>query len=438
MPPFGDTGQPDDLKQFTLWALSALNLQFERDGERFYTLYPPGGDRTAFNGVSRLQFTFEEHVNHRSVERIAVDSSLFRWILRQLKKLGPAANLTPLAQPVSTYEITSALLPRYTLPGGKVSMASCQIDTRPLLRLTSISQKPDGGKRVAITHHDQNGVVLPAWLVEKLTLNGTSPKVRWNSRFSDSETASWKHQAVTSIGGQDEDVIFAAMIWCNYAFGEIAFTSRGRTAVVPFSNWARLLADPDVAAPAFECIETGRKGYEVAVTSDNRFTVAAAVERCPASGASLLSSALSRCEFTGRRVNRRLLQQCPVTGAMVIATEMKTCRATGLKVNPSGLIRGCSAAAHSPAPVDHSDARLSGLLTRYPELGRYSAWRLCETITRNVFSAGRLKHLLLVVNPETSQIEHAASGNRVLGRWRTVPVDTLLSSAGIEKDTAAT
>jgi len=407
------------MRQFTLWALSALNLRTEFDGDRFYTLYPPNGDRAAFNGASRIQFTFDTEVKRNSVERIEPGSPLLRWITRQLHKLGPAVQLTPLVQPVSVHEIASALLPHYSMNGGKVHMGACQIEQRPILRLT-LAVKSGEGPPVVESHYSRSGEQLSAELVDDLQLQETSPTARWNSRFSAGDIQSWTASAVGSNGSDPPDVLHAAIIWCNYASGEIAFTARGQTAVAGFEDWARLLVKPDYQAPQFECKTTGRRSYDVELTSDNRFTVAGAVEQCPESGARLLSSGLSRCEYTGRRLNRALLQECPVTGARIDAAAMQTCAATGMKVNPACLRRGCSPAALNPAPVTHHDTRLAALLEKHPGLATYSGWRLCETITRYVFSAGRLKHLLLVVNPENNEIEHASLGNRVLGRWRTV------------------
>ncbi len=427
MPP-SDDGQSSDLQQFTLWAVSLLNLQCDFDGQRFYTLYPPGGDRSAFNGVSRLQFTFEENVNHNAVEHLTTGSPLFRWLLRQLRSRGAAPHLSPLHQPAGTTEIAAGLLPRYSLQGGRVKLGSCQIESRPILQLVSLAAQEDGERQLVTSYHDSDGRRVPPNLVQRLGLQKTSPKARWSSRFSDSEVETWKEHAIASCGGEPDDIVFASMIWCKFASGEIRFHAQGKSTTVEFADWAKLLIDPSYTTPPFVCGNCHRGGYDLVLTTDGHFTLDDAVETCPLSGARLFSTSLARCEFTGKRVSRKLLQQCPVTGSLVLKSEMKTCQATGLKVNPACLQSGCSTAASDPAPVDHQDARLSALLEKYPQLGRYSGWRLCETITRNVFVAGRLKQILLVVRPDTGDIEHAATGSRLLSRWREVPVSEVACS----------
>lgn len=132
--------QADPARRFTLWAAERLGLDVGHDGQGAFWLDVPEECREAFEGQTRVQFTFSRELYAQSkdpqLELAAPGSRVLSWLIDRVRELGNVAHATPADQPTSVYEISSRLFPAYTLENGTVRLAGCALDDHLVLRFS--------------------------------------------------------------------------------------------------------------------------------------------------------------------------------------------------------------------------------------------------------------------------------------------------------------
>ena len=205
-------------------------------------------------------------------------------------------------------------------------------------------------------------------------------------------------------------------IWCKYVEGKLRFTIAAAALDLPFSGWTRTLA-----APPFVCPHTGAATFRLAATDDGRIAAAERIETCAETGRRLLSTELVRCAVTGRRVSPELAEVCPISGRRLLRTEFVRCGSCRQRVSPQVVERNQCQACRRLKAVMKADPRMARLLHEHPTLDRWRHWRLSETSRVYVLVAtGWLKRLLVVVDKETLELRHMATGGRLSSHWTAV------------------
>ena len=212
------------------------------------------------------------------------------------------------------------------------------------------------------------------------------------------------------------EMVAAVLAWCKRAEGKLRFTIGEQLAELPFSGWARSLTPPP-----FLCPLTGTASLHIAATDDGRITVAEEIERCAESGRRVLRRELTRCSVTGKLLLSDYVITCPVTGEPVAQKSLLVCGECRETVNPKCIESGRCGACRNRREVSKDDPRMARVLGEHPPLDRWRGWKMAETANAyNLTAAGLLKRLLLIVDKQSLQLRHVATGNRLSSTWTPV------------------
>jgi hypothetical protein len=213
--------------------------------------------------------------------------------------------------------------------------------------------------------------------------------------------------------GASVDLVGCRAIWCKYVDGKLRFAVGAASIDLPFSGWTRTLSPPP-----FVCPHTGAATFRLAATDDGRIAAAERIEVCAETGHRLLSTELVRCAVTGRRVSPELAEACPISGRRLLRTEMVQCVSCRQHVSPQVIERNLCQACRRLKSVKKADPRMARLLHEHPALDRWRRWRIGETSRAYVLVAtGWLRRLLVVMDKETLELRHIATGSRFSHRW---------------------
>ena len=145
------------------------------------------------------------------------------------------------------------------------------------------------------------------------------------------------------------------------------------------------------------------------------------IEACAETGRRMLSTELVRCAMTSRRVSPELAEACPISGRRLLRHRNGPVRSCRQHVSPQVVERGQCLACRRLKAVTKADPRMARLLHEHPALDRWRRWRMSETSRVYVLVAiGWLKRLLVVVDKETLEFRHLATGSRFSPRWAEV------------------
>ena len=216
--------------------------------------------------------------------------------------------------------------------------------------------------------------------------------------------------------GAGVELVACRAIWCKYVEGKLRFTIGAASSICPFPV-GRARSRP----PPFVCPHTGAATFRLAATDDGRIAAAERIEICAETGRRLLSTELVRCAVTGRRVSPELVEACPISGRRLLRTELVQCGTCRQRVSPQMVERNQCQACRRLKAVAKADPRMARLLHEHPALDRWRRWRMSETSRVYVLVAtGWLKRLLVVVDKETLELRHMATGSRFSSRWTEV------------------
>lgn len=318
-------------------------------------------------------------------------------------------------QPGSLPELTARLFPAYRVEGGRVYLAGCQWEDRLFLRLRG--QQNGRAEEIWIDDHGQP--LLPDQ-VQQLGLREirpvTAPPPYAPAMFQ--RAIEQARERAAAVFGQEggAGVEEIAAVWCKFVEGKLRFTIGSASVDLPFSGWAR-----SVQAPPFICPRTGRAVFHIAAADDGQILDASAVGVCEVSGRRLPVDELVPCSWTGKRADKKLMGVCSLSGQPVLQAELLPCSVCQQKVSPAVLEEGVCSACRGLQPVSKADPRMARLLAEYPLLDRWRRWQLAETQSVYVLAASGLwKKLLVVVDKETLELRHLATGNRLQTHWQPV------------------
>jgi hypothetical protein len=324
-------------------------------------------------------------------------------------------HLAPDKQPASVAEIAEILFPAYTVVDGRVSLAGCALEDRLVLEfiyehngqkleiyLSSEGKETDGQPIAKQRDLKLVAVACPSERIES----------GWERLLAIGNRVAEERLPV----GASPELLECRAIWCKFVEGKLRFSIASASVDLPFSGWTRSLSPPP-----FLCPHTGATTFRIASTDDGRLAAAERIEVCAETGHRLLSTELVRCAVTGRRVSPELTDTCPVSNRRLLRTEMVRCASCNQRVSPQVLERNLCQACRRMKTVKKADPRMARLLHEHPALDRWRRWRISETSRVYVLVAlGFLKRLLVVVDKETLELRHMATGSRFSHRWSTV------------------
>ncbi len=320
----------------------------------------------------------------------------------------------PADQPLGAHQVASRLFPAYTIDGGNVHLAGCSLDDRLFVRI----EFADGEQSLQM-YVDSDGREVEPAMIESLGMDKLDKLEKPPQEFKAEVTrlllAGGRRAAERLPAVIVPEPTAMTAIWCKYAEGKLRFTIGPATADLPFSGWARTIEPPPFVCPA-----TGEETYHLAASDAGRIGAAEKIEVCEETGSRRLPDELATCAATGKRVVPELLQECPISGDLVLNGELAPCRVCGEKVSRATLRRNVCEACRNLRRVNKADPRMALLLDEHPALDGWHNWRISETATVYVLTAGRLKRLLVVLDKESLELKRLATASRFLPRWKVV------------------
>ncbi len=317
--------------------------------------------------------------------------------------------------PANVLELVGRLFPAYQVDGGRVYLAGCRWEDRPFFCF----RREQEGRAEEIWTNDHFQPLSPQQL-HQLALH-PAHRIPAPPPYAPAGVANilqqaqqWAEALFVPNGYLGETEI--AAVWCRFVEGKLRFTIGSASADLSFSGWASSLTPPP-----FLCPSTGRATFHLAATDDGRILDASAVGRCELTGRRLPVDELVRCSWTGKVVDKSLIYFCSISGQPILRTELRPCTVCQQKVSPAFLQQAVCSACRALHPVCKADPRMARILAEYPTLDRWYRWQLAET--RAVYIAvasGLWKKLLLVVDKETLELRHLATGHRLQTHWRPV------------------
>ncbi len=422
-------------QQFVLWALGALGLRATVSQDGVYVLECPepvesslAGTQHPFAFLAGQQFTFKPPALHDAaapfpVELLTWESPLVAWLLATLEGGERLVHAVAARQPLSVHELAEHLFAQYRVDGGHVHLSGCSLEDRPFLRLSYLNRSPSEGQTQLVHFFGTSeGTLLDTTLFNDLELadltawQGRPPRIGEGILRRWTELTEQRIQAQGAVEGRQ--LVAVALVWCKFAEGKLTFSIGSKSTEVSFAGWGRQLADRRVLPPPYPCPLSGRSSYHLSATDDGRITVAEAIATCSESSRRVLDNELQRCEISGRLALPEYLQVCPVSGAKVLASLMEVCTVCQQRVSPRVLTEGRCPACRHLAPVSKADPDLARVLDAYPRLDRWRTWKMSHTDTAQVLvGSSAWKRLLVVVDKETLQVLHLATGNRLTSKW---------------------
>lgn len=403
--------------RFVEWALAELEIPFQSgDGELIIDL--PERERASFDGTSRLYLATVAQSTPQQ-EPLAWDGRFGNWLREQLAKTTTAVHARPLRQPMAVNDVTATLFAAYTVEGGQVHLAGCQLTDHPFLRLTFAADSEPEVRHIFVA---PDGSSVSDELAPRLGLDELQPILRHPPRLDDgalrSLIAAGRRIAAKQSTNRDPaaatiEPLAVAVVWVRHAEGRLRFTIGAAAVDHPFSSWASLLkAEPYVGK------DSGIAAFELAATDDGRIEPATEIAVCQKSGRRVLRQELVSCGVTGLRVLPEFTEICPVSGLPTLRGEFVVCQRCRQRVSKAVLSEGVCGACRAMAKVSKDDPRLVWILGEHAGLDRWKKWQLAET--RGVYIAqasSLLKELLVVIEKESLAVRRVAQRSRLSNSW---------------------
>ncbi|PHS04976.1 MAG: hypothetical protein COA78_15880, partial [Blastopirellula sp.] len=313
----------DELSQFALWVFTELGIEVSADANGVYTAVLPQSD----DRLSEDEFVFVLQGSNAeaSIERLTPNHKLLRHAVEALRLRPELPHLAPRDQPQGIPQLTEALFALYQVTGGKVQLGGYHIEDRPVLRVTRLSIDP---KQPDCQHHYfwENNKRLSTEEIEELGLGSADPVELHLSKVQKDQTDSLKqnHSQISS-SDSEQTLSVATVLWCKHVSGKIDLCVEESCVGVPFSAWARPLANGQQTMPPYVCPYTGQQSYQIASTDDGKITVAEAIEQCEQSGKRLLKTELQTCCVSNQRVSQKLLITCASSGDFLLTEHAVSC-----------------------------------------------------------------------------------------------------------------
>jgi hypothetical protein len=417
-------------QQFLLWCLEAFGLRVVSDDSLNYRLQlpeqPPQSPKDAsLEQVVGVRFTFDPEQSGVAAgirECVTTQSPLFTWLRDRLRRSKVPLSAVAAQQPVSVHELTDKLYAPYRVDGGHASLAGCNLEDRPFLRLTYLNPQADSPNRqLKHVFADADGRLLNASLHDDLALHDLKPLPGRSRRVASSVLDEWREvtrQQSESADSHVGELLATTLVWCKYVEAKLSFTIGRQSVELMAEGWAKLFADEQLKPPPYTCPLTGKSSYHLAATDDGQITVADAIVSCDESAKRVLDSELETCAVTGQRVLATYLRNCPISAQPVLHSALERCDMCQQAVSPLTINDGRCSVCRGITPIKKDDPRMARVLGEYPKLDRWKFWRLAEGESIYAMVAASLvKRLLLIVDKSTLEVTRLASGARFSRRW---------------------
>src|SRR5688572_26579050 len=159
---------------------------------------------------------------------------------QQLQESGGVQHARPRVQPMSVADVTGSLFSAYTVEGGQVHLAGCQLTDHPFLRLSFAGE--NGSDAVQQIFVAPDGSSVSDDLVPQLGLDDLEPIAKLPPRLDDhalrSLVAAGRRIAVKQSTSRDPSATTVepsavTIVWVRHAEGRLQFTIGKRTAYLP-------------------------------------------------------------------------------------------------------------------------------------------------------------------------------------------------------------
>ena len=402
--------------RFVEWALAELDIPFQADeGDLVVSL--PATDQAAFGGQSTIRLAAHGNGNGADDrEPLDWDGRFGHWLRQRLAQ--PEAIHARPQQPMAVTDVTAKLFGAYSVEGGQIHLAGCQLTDHPFLRLSFAGDNGD----VRHIYVAPDGSSVSDELVPRLGLDELQPILKHPPRLDDaalrSLIAAGRRIAAKQSTSRDPSAatvepLAAAVLWVRHAEGRLQFTIGAATTDHSFSGWAALL-QPE----PFFGKESGVSSFKLAATDEGQIEPAEAIGVCQKSGRRVLLQELVECGVTGMRVLPEFTEVCPVSGRPTLRGEFAQCQRCRQRVGKAVLSEGVCSACRGLAKVSKDDPRLVWIFGEHSGLDRWKQWQLAETETVYIAQASSLlKQLLVVVEKESLAIRRLAVRNRLSKTW---------------------
>jgi len=369
-------------------------------------------------------------------------------IERRFETVGGVRHARPVGEPAGVADLADHLLSPFDIAeGGRIHLAGCSLDERPLLWVVfqhenllqegsqqensprAVSQR--GDEILQENFFDAAGVELDTSLVASLGLRDvhgqkTPPQdLAWQIPRLSATAKQAVHDLPSPPDGKAPPRFIACVIvWCRYASGKLEVEFGEQSLNIPFEGWARHFADGTRKVPPLKCPHTGIPSYGIVQDDHGRISVKEAVSTCDVTGQRVVQSDLVQCRFTGKRALAEHTDSCSISGDAVLKDQLAVCGMCSQRVNPALIKRGHCRACRSLARVSKSDPRMALILGAYPTLDGWRHWSLAETQRVYILvGRGLVRRILVVAQKDPLEIVRVASGNRFSGNWTDAPAD---------------
>ena len=422
----GSKGE-DNTKQFAMWALATLGIQVSTEDGHLYQFEVPESERDYFNGRGQVVFSAsgeQPDTTFADVQKLTSQAEFIGQLAGRLQAEGRWVHAMPTHQPASVRSLTPKLFESFFVEKGTVRLAGCSLEDRPILRLTfRHSGMQAGSGKLVHTYIDLEGVVFTADRVQQLGLEELRPWDQKPPQLDDHQVSHFESLVRTKppSNGVGWELLVATITWCKFATGKLALVVGEHSVDVPFSGWAKMLADGHTQPGPYRCPISGEQTYRVTAIDDGRIVNTLAVVQCDQSGQRTISDDLVTCPVTGRRALHSFFEVCPVSGERVLAVALAPCPVCQPRVNPQVIKGNACLACRSMRSVRKEDPRMARLLDEYPGLDHWRKWKLFESSRVYILqTAGLARSLLLVFDKESMEPYRVAMAGRFSSTWADV------------------
>jgi hypothetical protein len=358
--------------------------------------------------------------------------------------IGPAAAQQPSIiakiprQPApSVAELSAKLYAAYTIDGGNVRLAGCELQPRPILHrilpATSVSandKTPNSAAVIEIKSSPNSAVhagrqieqfvtllgqPLDATTVADLGLNDLI-KLDKPQRLSSEETR-LVAELLRPSSHSENAADAAEIVWCRFASGKLRFTIGEQFVDLPFADWAARLVPPPLV-----CSHSGRSTFHVAAIDDGRIVAAEAITTCEITNQRMLQNDLVTCGVTGKKVAAELTDICSATGQPVLRSEMVECPTCHNRVSPQAIARDRCRICREPPTLIKTDSRIAPVFVAHPGLNRWHHWKMATGPQTYMLEACSLwRQLLIVLDKQSLEPLRVAGKSRLQRSWTDVP-----------------
>jgi len=355
---------------------------------------------------------------------------MLKWLLAQFRGRSDAMHAAPVDQPDSVHDLSENLFNAYELDNGTVQLAGCNLEDRPVLRLTYVEM---GGTTIFHCYVDADGNYLTPDDISSLSLEELKslPAMPPTAQVSDLDARIQKadEQVRGDLNKRDEgltdlspesrpEMIVATLIWCKYATGKLAFEFGTATTEIEFSGWTSHLASGAEMPPPYTCPVTGQQSYEM-LLSDNQITVSDALSVCEETGDRVPESDLQKCAVSNKSVRSDQLEECPITESRVLRSLLRECSLCGLKVSPECVRSERCMSCRRLTNVEGDDSRLKETFSKFPSLrSEWKRWSFAENKATIVIVATTMtKQMVVVLDKPELEARRVATAGRLFAKW---------------------